>query len=149
MSKQLRDEIDQGKARIVDAPASAAPQNAARHQVEVDRNFEIPTAYYGITVGLYMAFLAVTFAGFGNPELVIPMVIFAVFIVGGFGVPAIWTRLKGNESRSLTMGKFAKDGIMTLTGRLAPRDAVIQMLILPVLIVMWGIATVIIAAVVS
>ena len=145
MSKHIQTELDQGKARIVEAPA-ASP---VRHQVEVDRNFEIPTAYYGITVGLYFAFLAVTFAGFGNPELVIPMVIFAVFIVGGFGVPALWAKLKGNESKPLTMGKFAKDGIMTLTGRLAPRDAAIQMLILPVLIVMWGIATVTIAAIVS
>ena len=144
MSKHLQDQLVSGKARIVEAPAQKA-----RHQVEVDRNFELPTAYYGATVGLYFAFLAVMFAGFGNPGLVIPMAIFAVFIVGMFGVPAVWTRFKGNDTRPLTTGQFAKDGIMTLTGRLAPRDAAIQMLILPVLIVMWGIAVVTIAALVA
>jgi hypothetical protein len=75
-------------------------------------------------------------------------------VVGMFGVPAVWTRIKSagladNETKPLTMGQFAKDGIMTATGRLAPRDAAIQMLILPVLIVLWGIATVTIAGIVS
>jgi hypothetical protein len=149
MTEHLQKQLDHGKARLVEAPAATV-----RHQVEVDRNFEMPTAFYGATVGLYFAFLAVTFAGFGNPNLVIPMAIFAVFIVGMFGVPAVWTRIKSagladNETKPLTMGQFAKDGIMTATGRLAPRDAAIQMLILPVLIVLWGIATVTIAAIVS
>lgn len=148
MSKNIQTQIDEGKARIVGAPTITV-----RHQVDVDRNFEMPTAYYGATVGLYFAFLAVTFAGFGNPGLVIPMAIFAVFIVGLFGVPAVWARLNANDMPAdkgpLTLGKFGKDGIMTLTGRLAPRDAAIQMLILPVLIVFWGIAVVTIAALVG
>jgi hypothetical protein len=38
---------------------------------------------------------------------------------------------------------------MTNTGRLAPRDAAVQMLILPVLLVVWGLAVAVIAAVVS
>lgn len=154
MSKHIEDQLVSGKARIVEAPAAAPQVSGVRHQVEVDRSFELPTAYYGATVGLYFAFLGVMFAGFGNPGLIIPMAIFAVFIVGMFGVPAIWTLLRGaelkdNETKPLTMGQFAKDGTMTLTGRLAPRDAAIQMLILPVLIVMWGIAVVTIAAVVA
>ena len=146
MSKHVTDIIARGEARIVEAPV-AAP----RHQVEVDRNFEMPVAFYGATVGLYFAFLAVMFVGFASDGLVIPMAIFAIFIVGMFGVPAVWTRLKsnipdGNDSQPMTMGKFMNEGIMTYTGRLAPRDAAIQMLILPVLIVAWGCAVVIIAA---
>ena len=144
MSKQLQEHLTRGEARIVDGPAQAP-----RHQVEVDRNFEMPTAYYAATVGLYFAFLGVMFAGLGNPGLVIPMAIFAVFIAGMFGVPAIWTRLAGNDTEPMTMGQFTTKGIMTATGRLAPRDATIQMLILPVLIVMWGVAVVAIAAIVS
>jgi len=147
MSKHVTDIIARGEARIVEAPAVDAP----RHQVDVDRNFELPTGLYAITVGLYFAFLAVMLAGFSSPGLIIPMAIFAVFIIGGFGVPAIWTRLRSNisggiDSRPLTMSSFGNDGIMTHTGRLSPRDAAIQMLILPVLIVMWGCTTVIIAA---
>lgn len=142
MTQQVHDHIARGEARIVEAPV------AQRNQVEGDRNFELPTAFYAATAGLYLTFIAVMFAGLGNPELVIPMAIFAIFIVAGFGVPAVWVRLKGNASRPLTLGQFAQRGIMTHTGRCAPRDAVVQVLILPVLIVMWGLAVLVIAALV-
>lgn len=143
MSKQLNEQLAVGKARIVDAPA-AKPV----HQVQVDRNFGMPTAFYAVTAGLYLAFIGIMFAGFATSGLIVPMGIFAVFIIAGFGVPAVWVRLKNNESRPLTMGKFAMEGIMTHTGRLAPRDAAIQMLILPVLIVLWACIVVTIAALV-
>ena len=148
MSKQVHDHIARGEARIVEAPARGL-FGERRNQVEHDRNFELPTALYAATVGLYLAFIAVMFAGFGNPGLILPMAIFAVFIVAGFGVPAVWTRLRGNVSKPMTLGGFGHKGIMTHTGRLAPRDATIQMLILPVLIVLWGFTTVVIAAIVS
>lgn len=150
MSQHVQDILESGKARLVEAPNTVS---APRHQVEVDRNFELPTGLYALTVGLYFAFLGVMFAGLSSPGLVIPMAIFAVFIAGMFGVPAVWTRIKshdasGDDATPLTMGKFMNKGIMTHTGRLAPRDAMIQMLILPVLIVMWGCAVVVIAALV-
>ncbi len=138
MSKLIATELLNQKARIVDAPAKPT---------EVDRTFEMPRALYATTVGLYLAFLGITAVGFGSPGLIIPMAIFAFFIVAGFGVPAIWTRLNpATKSRALSVGKFKSEGIMTHTGRLAPRDAAIQMLILPVLIVVWGLVVVMIAA---
>lgn len=147
MSKHIKEHIEVGKARIVEAPTQ--PNVTPRQKVEVDRTFEMPKALYGATVGLYLAFLGIMWAGFSSPGLVIPMVIFAGFIVAGFGVPAIWVRLKSESaSRPLTMGSFSQKGIMTNTGRLAPRDAAIQMLILPVLVVLWGLAVVTIAALV-
>lgn len=155
MTRQLDTVLAHGKARIVAAPvtptasaATAAPllRNAPRHQVEIDRNFGLPTQFYGATVALYLAFVGVMFATFNTPELVIPMVIFALFIVAGFGVPALWVRLKNNDSATMSQARFKADGIMTHTGRLAPRDAAIQMLILPSLIVVWGIAIAVIAA---
>ncbi|MEM8724959.1 MAG: hypothetical protein AAGE86_05485 [Pseudomonadota bacterium] len=151
MSKQVKDIIARGEARIVGAPEAKAA--APRHQVEVDRNFELPTGLFVATAGCYLAFLAITGAAFANPVLIIPMAIFALFIVAAFGVPAIWTRLKKNglepnDTDPLTMGQFETKGIMTNTGRLAPRDATIQVLILPVLIVLWGLAAVTIAALV-
>jgi hypothetical protein len=80
--------------------------------------------------------------------LAIPMAIFVVFIIAGFGVPALWTRLAGNTSAPQTMGEFEARGIQTNTGRLAARDATIQVLILPVLLVVWGLAIAVIAALV-
>lgn len=145
MSKLAHDIIARGDARIVEAPARI---EMPRNQVESDRNFELPTSLYGVTVGCYLAFIGIMFAGFSAPGLIVPMAIFAVFIVAGFGVPAVWTRLKDNQSNPMTMGKFKQAGIMTYTGRLAPRDAAIQMLILPVLIVLWACTVVVIAALV-
>ena len=144
MSKLVQDHIARGEARIV-----AAPAVAKRSQVEGDRNFELPTGLFATTAGCYLAFLGIMFAGFGNPVLVIPMIVFAVSIIAGFGVPAIWVRLRDNASKPLTGEKFAREGIMTNTGRLRPRDAAIQVLILPVLVVLWGITAAIIAAIVA
>jgi len=145
MSHIVHDIIARGDARIVEQPEAAAHP---RPQVESDRNFGLPKPLYAATVSLYLGFLLVMGAAFANPELAIPMAIFVVFIVAGFGVPAIWTRLKDNASEPQTMGEFGLKGIMTHTGRLAPRDATIQMLILPVLLVCWGLAVAVIAAVV-
>lgn len=152
MSKQVHDIIARGDARVVGVPKSDS-KTAARHQIEVDRNFELPTGLFGATAGLYLAFIAVMAAAFGNPVLVIPLVIIALLIVVAFGVPSVWTRMKSNgletnETRPMTLGKFGNDGIMTHTGRCAPRDAAVQVLILPVLVVLWGLAAAFIAALV-
>ncbi len=146
MSHIVHDLIARGEARVVEAPKAATP---VRHQVESDRNFGLPKALYGATVACYLGFLLVVGTAFASPMLAIPMAIFVVFIVAGFGVPAIWTRLAGNPSEPQTMGEFAVNGIMTHTGRLAARDATIQMLILPVLLVVWGLTVAVIAAIVT
>jgi hypothetical protein len=145
MSHIVHDLIASGDARIVALP-DAAP---ARHQVEVDRNFGLPSALYGATVAGYLGFLAIVGAAFANPVLAIPMAIFVLFILAGFGIPAIWTRLAGNTSAPQTLGEFEQRGVMTATGRLAARDATIQVLILPVLLVCWGLAVAVIAAIVA
>jgi hypothetical protein len=98
-------------------------------------------------VGGYLGFLVIVGSAFANPVLAIPMAIFVLFIIAGFGIPALWTRLAGNTSEPQTLGEFEARGIMTATGRLAARDATIQVLILPVLLVCWGLAVAVIAAV--
>lgn len=143
MSHIIHDLIASGDARVVEQPAHV------RHQVEADRNFGLPTALYGATVGCYLGFLLIVGSAFANPVLAIPMAIFVLFIVAAFGVPAVWTRLAGNTSAPQTLGEFETRGIMTSTGRLAPKDATIQVLILPVLLVVWGLAVAVIAAIVT
>lgn len=132
-----------------DLAARAILRETLREPHQVDRTFELPTALYATTVGLYLGFFALMAAGFASPGLIIPMVIFALFVIAGFGVPMVWTRLAPEtRSRALTLGQLKHRGIQTHTGRLSGRDAVVQMLILPVLIVLWGLATVTIAALV-
>ena len=140
MSKLIAPELIADKARIV-----AEPQIGTM----VDRTFELPRALYGATVACYLGFLAITAMAFGNPGLIIPMAIFVFIIVAGFGVPTVWTRMQGTGARRAQgLGEFANRGIMTHTGRLEPRDAAIQVLVLPVLVLLWGLAVVTIAAVI-
>ncbi|WP_379549683.1 hypothetical protein [Qipengyuania sp. DGS5-3] len=133
----------------------AGIRTEVRKSVEVDRSFEMPKALYGATVGCYLGFVGIMAIGFPTPGLIIPMVIFAFFIVAGFTLPAIWTRLQASDPQKqphkdqLSTGRLFGNGIMTHTGLLSGKDAAAQMLVLPVLIVLWGIATATIAAIVS
>ena len=141
MSKLLTREQIAEQARILDAPE--------RQPTVVDRTFELPASLYGATVGCYVGFLAIMAVGFGNPGLILPMAIFTFIIVAGFAVPTIWARMNPEHSaRSLTWGAFHRDGIATNAGRLAARDGAIQVLILPVLVMLWGCVVVTIAALV-
>lgn len=112
-----------------------------------DRTFGLPTALYGWTVGAYLAFLGVMAAGFQSRHMILPMVIFVTYIVMAFGVSAMWTRMKpDHQSRALEWSRFERFGIETATGTMRARDAMVQVLILPVLVLFWGVAVVLIAA---
>jgi hypothetical protein len=113
---------------------------------EIDRCFEIPTGLYAATVALYLGFLAVMAVALINPELVLPMVIFAFFIVAGFGTPALWARMNPEkQQRAMSWGTFRHRGVQTATGHLGAGAATVQVLILPALIFLWGITAAIIA----
>lgn len=124
-------------AVITDAPA----------RTRVDRNFGLPTGLYAATVGLYLGFIGLMAVLFLNPELVIPMVIFAGFILFSFGLAGFWTRMNpDNPTAPLSMGQFSSRGIQTLSGHLTAGEAAVQVLVLPVLIMAWGLAIAVIVA---
>lgn len=131
-----------------EALAEVAEIKAAPYvRSEIDRSFELPVGLYAATVALYLGFIGIMALSFMNPELVLPMVIFALFIVAGFGTPMLWARMKPEQSRqAMTYGTFRHRGIQTATGYLASDAAAVQVLILPVLIFCWGLAIAVIAA---
>ncbi len=117
--------------------------------VVVDRSFELPKALYIATAALYFGFLVVMGVGLATPGLIVPLAICAIFFAMFFAVPAVWTRMNpANPVATLSWQRFQRDGIATLTGRLRPREAAVQMLVLPVLVFLWGIVCVTIAALV-
>ena len=136
-----REQIAQ-KAIIHEAPSTREP-------IWVDRCFELPTGLYVATVGLFLAFVALMGLGFANPEMILPVAIFAVLIVAGFGVPALWTQTGPDRGRMPTSwSRFRRSGIMTATGHTNAGAAIVQVMILPALIFLWGVAAVTIAALV-
>jgi hypothetical protein len=130
------------------AAVVAAPQPVQPHVREaIDRSFELPVSFYIATVALYLGFLGVMAVSFMNPELALPMAIFAVAIIAGFGTPTLWVRMRPeNRQRLMRYGTFRYRGIETATGHLAGGAAAVQVLMLPLLIFCWGVAVAVIAA---
>jgi len=128
----------------IDAVADIVTQPV--HTV-VDRNFGMPGGVYAVSAGGYLAFIAMMATLFANGELAIPLTIFVLFIACAFGIPAVWTRL-GSDQHPDAPGwyDFRRKGIQTLSGVLDANSAMVQVLILPVLISVWGLAIAVIVA---
>ncbi len=142
MVERLTRELIAEQAIIHEAPV-------VRRPTKVDRNFELPAGLYAATAGAYFAFLGVMAIGFGNPGLILPMAIFVVFIAMFFAVPAMWMRMKPDHAQRLTpWARFRRHGVMTAFGHSTAGAATVQVLILPILILVWGLAVVTIAALV-
>ena len=124
-------------ANITDAPA----------RTRVDRNFGLPTGLYVATAGLYLAFLGLMTTLFGNPALAIPLAVMAGFIVMFFGLCGLWTKMQPeNPTAPMSWGQLSARGIQTLSGPLTSSEAAAQVLILPVLIMVWGFSIAVIVA---
>lgn len=124
-------------AAVADVPTRA----------KVDGNFGLPTGLYAATVGLYLAFIGLMGLLFANPELAIPLVVFAGFVIFAFGVAGYWTKMNpDNDNSPLTWRQLSSRGIQTLSGRLRAGEAAAQVLVLPVLIFAWGLAIAVIVA---
>jgi hypothetical protein len=127
----------------------AVAKKATPFEVKVRRSFDLPPVLHAATVLLYFAFLGVMAFAFQDRGMIIPMAIFIIYIVMAFGVPALWTRMQpAHQSKTLGWAEFRNDGIATYTGRMSAKDATGQVLILPVLILGWGVAIAAIAAIV-
>ncbi|ABC62651.1 hypothetical protein [Erythrobacter litoralis] len=147
MSELLTRDLIADKAIIYDTHPVDPRTNAPRGFF--DQTFELPARLFAASLALFVAFLAVMTVGFGNPELILPMAIFGIFFAGFYGIPVLFVRQAPNESNTgQSWREFKAQGVQTLTGRLPASEAAIQMLILPVLILAWGIACVTIAALV-
>lgn len=147
MSQMLNHELVAEKAIVHKAhpvaSGSAAPRAFFNH------TFELPAGVYAASLGCFVTFLATMAVGFGNPALGIPMAIFGVFLAGFYGIPVLFVKQSPEgTNKALTWGQFKSRGIMTLTGHLPAGEALAQVLVLPVLIVFWGLACVVIAALV-
>lgn len=124
-----------------------ADVSAAPPRTRIDRNFGLPSGLYVATVALYLVFIGLMSVLFGNPELAIPLVIIGAFIAFAFGVAAVWASMKpDNDSSPLSWGQFSHRGIQTLSGPLTAGQASIQVLILPALILFWGLCIALIMA---
>lgn len=108
--------------------------------------FDLPPVLHGATVLCYFGFLGIMAAAFGSIEMVIPFAIFFLFVAMGFAVPAMWARIAPPTGRVPDWADFRRAGIQCATGHLSAEGAICQVMILPVLILLWGAIVAIIAA---
>ena len=115
-----------------------------------DRSFGLPPSLHLGTFGLFLAYIGVMALGFQHQEMVVPVAVFAVFIIAFCAVPALWAMMGPQESRTHAPGwaEFLEKGIETESGHASGREAAVLVLLLPVLILLWGVAVVTIAALV-
>ena len=133
--------------RKIAASATVALTRERRNRAE--RVFGLHPFLFAATVGGYFAFLAIMAAAFMNPNLVIPFAIFIVYVVMAFGVPALWARVAGRPvGRFQSWAEFRSEGMEIETGHIGSEGAIAQVLVLPTLIVGWGLAVAVIAVLV-
>lgn len=106
-----------------------------------------PALHIGVFGGFF-AYLGVMWAAFGEKGLVIPFAIFAVFLAGAFIVPAWWARIAPGEGRKPGWDEFMADGIACETGRLNAPATIVQVMVMPVMLIGWGLIVAVIKALV-
>ena len=135
--------------QLVAEKAIVHEASALRMPTTVDRNFELPAGLFVAMAALFFAAAGVMAFGFAAPGMVVPTAIIAECIAMVCAVPALWVRMKPVHPQRLTpWSRFRQEGIMTAYGRCSANAATVQVLILPALILLWGLAVTIIAAVV-
>lgn len=113
-----------------------------------DHVFDLHPALHVATFASFFAYLGIMWLAFATDELIIPFVIFAVFLAAAFAVPAWWARVAPPPGAVKTWDDFLRDGIETHTGPLGASGAMIQVLIMPAMLICWGLAVAIIRALV-
>lgn len=113
-----------------------------------DQSFELPTGIYIAMASMFAGFVAILALAFRGQMALSYAVIFA-FISVFFAVPSLLARAGPQERRTKALSwlDFSDKGIVTANGLASAKDATILILLLPFLILCFGIAVAVIAAV--
>lgn len=114
-----------------------------------DQSFELPAGMFVAMALMFAGFVGVLAFSFRANMGVSYGVIFA-FLTAYFAVPAIFPRMaRGHRAtKSLDWSSFRENGVQTATGHSTSLEATTLILLLPFLILCFGIAVVTIAALV-
>ncbi len=114
-----------------------------------DHTFEMPLGLYAATAACYFGFLVIMALAVSTPGLIIPIAICGVFIAMFFAVPIVILRQTPEAAKlAKSWNQLRSRGISTYTGHLSGTEAAVQMMILPVLVLGWGLAMAVIIALV-
>lgn len=94
---------------------------------------DVPAAVGKMLVGSYALLVGILFAFMArSPIATFSILIAAGFVAIYFAVPWLFLKVEADKSRRPSFDGFMDRGMDTLTGRTAGKDALVQMLIVPV-----------------
>jgi hypothetical protein len=109
---------------------------------------DLPAAVGGLLFAAYAALIgAFALATVGSARSIFAVTISALFVVMYFTVPRIFFGVEPKAGRRPSFDRFMREGIQTLTGHSRGRDALVQMLIVPVLLTLGALAMGVAAAI--
>jgi hypothetical protein len=129
-------------SRKIDRTAlnEAAIVRADPPRTGIDRTMGLPTRLYVATAACYFGFLLVLSLALMEPRLAIPMAICVLFVAMFAGVVAKWVRMDPpNSASALSWAAFQRKGMFINTGHIAARDAIAQVMTVPLMILLWGV----------
>ena len=108
---------------------------------------DVPAGVGALIAAAYAALIAAfAFATVGSRESVFMIVISALFVVTFFTIPRIFLGTEAGTGARPSFERFLSEGMATMTGHSSGRDALVQMLIVPVFLTMGVLAMGIAAA---
>ena len=140
MSLRQSQELLFARDEIVAAP----PKRACE-----DQSFELPAGLYIAMATMFAGFVAVLSFAFNSGHMAVAYGVIFAFIAAYFTIPALFPRMApASAAKGLRFFEFGHRGIATATGRASALEATILVLLLPFLILCFGIAVATIAIVV-
>jgi hypothetical protein len=136
-------------AHLAPTPLPEKVDEAAETFVATSSCPDVPAAAGGLIVAAYVGLIG-TFAVAmtGSARSLFSLVICGVFLAAFFTVPHIFLGLEQSAGSRPSLDRFLREGMATMTGRSSGRDALIQMLIVPVMLTLGVIAMGIAAAII-
>lgn len=122
------------------APAAIGHNKRAPHV------FDLHPALHVAVFGGFAVYLAIMWAAFADPGLAIPFVIFGFFLAAFFVVPAQWARMAPDAGPRASWADFRREGLDTGSGHLTANAALAQVIIMPAMLILWGLAIAVIRA---
>jgi hypothetical protein len=140
MTTRLKPEVLIARDEIVEAPAARACD---------DQSFELPGRIYAAMAVMFAGFVAVLSLAFRGGHMAVAYGVIFAFIAAFFAIPATFPQAKPEgRTKALSWAMFRYKGITTATGRSSAGEATVLVLLLPFLILCFGIAIATIAAIV-
>lgn len=122
------------------------PPAAIGHNRRAGHVFDLHPILHVAVFGSFFVYLGIMWSAFADPALGIPFAIFGIFLAAFFVVPALWARIAAPVGQVASWDDFQRHGIITGSGWLSASDATAQVLTMPAMLILWGIAVAIVRA---